>query len=109
MKHRFLEEIAEGVRDSIRDAIELGYKCAYYDFFTNDGFINVKTDVHGLSEVVVCHNNEKEEKKHQNIEKAVMEVIAKWSDVEKEMEEELDDYNWNGFRDEYDLMDWLHR
>lgn len=88
--HKFIKEISDGVRDAIDTAIELGYKCAYYDHFTECGQISVTEDEYGNISVSVF-DDAGCEKTCQNIKRAVMESAPVWSDVENEM------YQQNGF------------
>ena len=84
-----ISEIAEQISIEIRESIANGDTTAAITYDTNDGWIDVTTNIYDEKIVVVCHDDdERESHKTDRLEAAIESAIPSWDSVEDEIEDE---------------------
>lgn len=99
MKHKFLDDIEQGIYDSMLESIGTGESYASYQYHCDCGDIDVYVNKKNDVEVIVYSDSDRE---YPNIINAVENIIPNWYDVEKDYVP-YDYWNENGFRDARDF------
>lgn len=99
MTHKFIEDIANGVRENMDEAIREDSDYACYNYDTDCGVIEVYVNEANDCEVVVSHDDDRK-REHTNIVSAVMNAIPDWHNVVSDVMDSVSDmWNDHGFRD----------
>lgn len=84
-----INEIAEQIRAEIRESIISGETTAAITYDTENGWIDVSTNIYDEKIVVVCHDDDEcENHKTNRLEDAIEAAIPSWDSVEDDYEDE---------------------
>ncbi len=96
--------------DAIREALDDEAIEATIQYDYDGGTIEITTDWHGNTEVMVVPDDEnKYEQDYSNVIDAILAVIPEWEDVRQQcLREQEDEWQSHGFRDAADYYHWRY-